>query len=96
MWLSANVNGYRIVIGTAYRPPWMNVNIFFGALSESLTAYAYCDKIVLLGDFNINCLNQNHSYYRELANFLQCYDLQQLIDTPTHFTDTSASLIDVV
>ena len=58
MWLSTRLNGKRVIIGTAYRPQWMNVEAFIDALTLSVTSFSAFDHIVLLGDFNINLLDR--------------------------------------
>lgn len=96
MWLSMNINNVKIIVGTAYRPQWMGVNTFFDALTDSVTSFSQFDKIVLLGDFNINLLDTGNILTSKLNEFLTCIKLVNVVDKPTHFTDNSASLIDVV
>ena len=50
--------------------------------------------IIILGDFNLNMLKPVSS--RPISNICQQYNLQQIITEPTHFTETSNSLIDLV
>lgn len=92
MWLTMTVKGKKLVVGTAYRPPWLNVDLFFDALTDSVNASPSCDHIIILGDFNIN----DNCKLRKFRIFLDCLGLSQLITMPTHFTDTSESQIDVV
>lgn len=96
MWLGINVNGQKICIGTAYRPPWLNVDLFIDALSSSLESLAWCNSTILLGDFNINLLNDGDSNCNKLKDFLLCYRMTQHVSVPTHLTSHSATLIDLV
>lgn len=96
MWLRVTVNSHRIIIGTAYRPNWVNVDTFLDALTESITSFSNYDYIVLLGDFNINMLHENHSMTLKLKTFLHCLGLEQVVKEPTHYSVNSESLIDVV
>lgn len=96
MWLTMSINGKKIAIGTAYRPPWMDVDIFFDALTDSINSTPNCDNVILLGDFNINLLDSRDGKVNKLNVFTSCLSLTQLVSTPTHYTDHSQTLIDVI
>jgi hypothetical protein len=96
MWLSISLNGVKLAIGTAYRPPWLSIDVFVDALSVSISSLGKFDQVLLLGDFNINLLNTYDAHARKLLDFLKCMNLTQYVDQPTHFTDHGESLIDVV
>ncbi|CAH2265565.1 jg10097 [Pararge aegeria aegeria] len=34
MWISLSINLHNILIGTAYRPPWLDIDKFFDALTD--------------------------------------------------------------
>lgn len=95
-WLRITVNGLRLAIGTAYRPPWQNVDVFLDSVAESIVSFAYLDKIILLGDFNINLLDHGTNCVRKFNSFLQSTGLEQMVSEPTHFTENTATLLDVV
>ena len=68
---------------------------FFNKINESIDR-AYSTNIVdilITGDFNFNMLSNENNKMEEL---IQQYNLNQLIREPTHFTEHSASLIDLV
>ncbi|KOB79219.1 putative reverse transcriptase [Operophtera brumata] len=92
MWLTMTVRGKKLVIGTAYRPQWLNVDVFFDAITDSVNASPKCDDIILLGDFNLN----DNGKLNKFRTFLDCLGLSQLVTMPTHFTDSSESLLDVI
>ncbi|CAH2095137.1 unnamed protein product [Euphydryas editha] len=96
MWVKILIRGKTVVIGTAYRPPWLAADLFFNALTESVTSFLWSDNILLAGDFNIDFLNKGHTNYRKLCDFLTTTNLSQLVITPTHFTDTSETLLDLL
>ncbi|XP_026328190.1 uncharacterized protein LOC113236375 [Hyposmocoma kahamanoa] len=96
MWLCVNVNGKKLLVGTAYRPPWLNVDTFVDALAESLSCFSWCNNVVLLGDFNINLLSITDSSTKKLTDFLTSHTLHQYVTTPTHFTEYSETLIDTI
>lgn len=95
-WLRVTVNGTRLALGTAYRPPWQSIDVFLDELTDTLSTLVNFDKIVLVGDFNINQLNVQGNKYRKFQMFLQSNNIDQVISEPTHFTDTSATLLDVI
>ncbi|XP_028172352.1 uncharacterized protein LOC114361498 [Ostrinia furnacalis] len=96
MWLKVRSHQQNIVVGTAYRPPWLDVNIFLDAITESVTSFSHSDGLILVGDFNINLLDVSGRGYRAFAQFIESLNLSQIVKEPTHFTDHSATLIDVV
>ena len=49
---------------------------------------------MITGDFNLNYLDDSNK--RKLSSVFGQYDLTQLIQEPTHFTENSSSLIDLV
>ena len=50
--------------------------------------------IIITGDFNLNMLSQQTS--RKIDTVCQTYSLSQIISEPTHFTEHSSSLIDLL
>jgi hypothetical protein len=96
MWIGVSLGGHKIAIGTAYRAPWVNVSTFFDALTASITSLSSYDHIIVFGDFNIDLLTPSLAETMKLNNFLHYTDMEQYVNTPTHFTDHSETLIDVV
>jgi hypothetical protein len=85
MWLILTINSVKYHIGTAYRPQWISVDVFTDALMTSITSFANCDHLILLGDFNINLL-ENNLDVKKFNRFLHCTHLQQFVSQPTHFS----------
>ena len=50
--------------------------------------------IIILGDFNLDMNKPNAS--NKINNICQQYNLHQLIREPTHFTERSSSIIDLI
>ena len=48
---------------------------------------------MIAGDFNSDFMNTNHS---KMKNLISSYNINQVITDPTHFTESSHSLIDLV
>ncbi|CAG4962660.1 unnamed protein product [Parnassius apollo] len=95
-WISVTINKTRILIGTAYRPQWVNVDNFLGSLTDTLTSQTNFDYFILLGDFNINILDTNDSKTLRPKQFLTYTNSSNCISEPTHFTRDSATLIELV
>lgn len=96
MWLSASFNGKSLLIGTAYRPPWLSLQFFIDGLTDTLSSFEWHNHTVLLGDLNVDLLNKYHSSTKTLLDFLALMKLTQYIDKPTHFTDHSETLLDLI
>jgi hypothetical protein len=96
MWVKTKINTTRVIIGTAYRPPWLSIDIFLDALSESIVSFSHYDHIILSGDFNINVLDVKDYKTKRLEQFLVCNNLNNHITQPTHFTDHSSTAIDII
>ncbi|CAG4967793.1 unnamed protein product [Colias eurytheme] len=96
MWLKFISRGKKIVIGTAYRPPWLDMDTFFAALTESISSFVWSDYMILVGDFNINVLNEKSTSFIKLNNFLTTTNLKQHVTKPTHFTSENETLLDLI
>uniref|UniRef100_A0A2A4KAV4 Reverse transcriptase domain-containing protein n=1 Tax=Heliothis virescens TaxID=7102 RepID=A0A2A4KAV4_HELVI len=95
MWITLSLNGVKLAIGTAYRPPRSDLDLFLDAITDTISSLTKCDHYVLLGDFNVNMLNTGCQTLK-VCEFLNSLSLKQLVDSPTHFTDHSQTLIDLV
>ena len=50
-------------------------------------------NILIIGDFNLDTLKQISN--RKIFDLCQHYNLEQLINEPTNFTETSSTIIDL-
>lgn len=96
MWLSVSCTKSRLLVGTAYRPPWLDVDDFFSALIDSVASFHGFDYTILIGDFNINTLTPNNSGVVKLGHFLHHVGLMNHVVQPTHITSHSQTAIDLV
>lgn len=96
MWLGITIHSKKIAIGTAYRPPWLSVQIFIDALSDTISSLSWYDHVILLGDFNINYFNSLDNSFLLLKDFLSSFGLCQHVAEPTHFTSSSETLLDII
>ena len=95
MWISLTTKTKKLFVGTAYRPPWLGLDVFLEAITDSICALAPYDNLILLGDFNVN-MAVNNGLSETLSNFLTHHNLEQVVTTPTHFVGDSSTLIDVI
>ena len=78
-----------------YRPPnsgnayWDLIENTFGNLSNSGIG-----GIVVVGDFNSDMTIPSSS--TKMKNLIYSYNYDQLIDEPTHYTENSSSVIDLI
>ena len=96
MWLTTQNSGRRILVGTAYRPQWVSLDVFIDAITDSITSFGACDYVVLLGDFNVNLLNSQGTDTIKMLQFIRSLDLNQVVTGPTHFSFGTETLIDLV
>jgi len=85
----------RILIGTFYRPPNSDNN-YFCKIEDSigLAIDTGINDIIVLGDFNLK--TQLDQAKRKIDSISQQFALDQCIQDPTHFTETSSSIIDLI
>ena len=86
----------NIVVGVVYRPPDQDINVFNNYIDNVLTSAAKNQKLIyLMGDFNINLLNEDvHLPTSEFINVITTHSLYPSITKPTRITSKSATLID--
>ena len=94
LWVELKLGKNKILLGGFYRPPDSNNDQWL--LMEQSLDQAFdksYDNIIVTGDFNMHFLSQASD---KIKNLIASYSAHQLIDTPTHFTETSSSLIDLI
>ena len=88
------IKSKKVLVGGIYRPPNSNSDYFNLILESTDRAHnTNIHDIIITGDFNYNMLSNNNNKIKDLI--LQ-FNLTQLIKDVTHFTETSASLIDLI
>ena len=95
IWIELAENHTRILFGVFYRPPSSDATYFLN-IEDSIALAVDTDisDIIVTGDFNLNMLNIRTS--RKIESLCIQFSLYQSIDQPTHFTENSSSLIDIV
>ena len=94
VWVEVSIKSKKVLEGGFYRPPNSNV-AYFNLILESVDrAYnTNIHDIIITGDFNYNMLLNNKN---KMSDLLLQFNLTQLITDETHFTETSASQIDLI
>ncbi|XP_046662977.1 uncharacterized protein LOC124355866 [Homalodisca vitripennis] len=92
-----NLKGLKLLICIAYRPP----DVPYSTLSSLIHALYIdespgVDSVILLGDLNVNLLNQKRADVKYLERIFQSMGLSQIIKEPTRVTESSFSLIDLI
>lgn len=95
IWIELVNHHKHILFGLFYRPPNLNANYYTNIENSlALARDTGVMDIVITGDFNFNTLNPQTA--RKIESFCTIFSLYQSINQPTHFTENSSSLIDIV
>ena len=87
--------GVNIILGVIYRPPNTDIITFNDKLNYVLNVIQKERKTVfLMGDYNINLMNENHSPTCQFLDTLYSNSMFPLISKPTRITEINATLID--
>ena len=95
IWIELANSHKRILLGLFYRPP--NSDAAYLAHIEdsiSLAIDTGIPELIITGDFNLNLLNQQT--FRKIHSICTHFSLYQCIDEPTHYTEHSSSVIDLL
>ena len=98
VWLECNVKSQRFLISCVYQPPRDHGTFFtkFEPIISSMTSKGR-HNVIILGDLNIDMLEENQSsasIRNRFNKILKAYNLQNVIHEPTRITKTSTTLID--
>ena len=86
IWIQVMLpNRRNLIVGSLYRPPDGSMDDFIRYLTDTIDIIKknYHGEIYLLGDFNINYLDQKDNSTKRLKEFEQSTGLSQLIKDPT-------------
>ena len=93
VWIEISVHNKKHLIGTFYRPP-NSTNDVLLSIEDSI-ALSFDTNIqnkLITGDFNLDVSMQSAN--KKVSDLCQQFSLDQLITEPTHYTETSSSIID--
>ena len=72
-------------VGLFYRPPSAKSELFnYFCTSLQYIDPSYFSNFVLLGDFNIDFLNSNHTLYPKLSDLMDTFNLSQVVPSYAH------------
>ena len=106
IWLEIIINRKKVLFCICYRPPGQNreeinqfLTDFYTSVNLAMSEKPY--SVVIMGDINDRCVDWNGEHnVSELKNDFRDMLLQnglyQIITEPTHFTDHSAYILDLV
>ena len=95
IWLELKLKSKVILFRLFYRPPDSN-NHILEKIDQSIDQAidAAVSDVIFTGDFNFNLMD--YASRNKLLSVTNQYLLHQIIDEPTHFTEKSSSLIDLI
>ena len=93
-WLNFKIGNQNVILGGIYRHPNRDMDKFNNALKCVLDNISTNDLAIVLGDFNINLLDENDSKVSCYLNNLFANNFIPCITLPTRITHHSATLID--
>ena len=95
IWIEVANHNKRILFALFYRPPNSNMS-YLNDIEDSiaLAVDTGISEIIITGDLNLNFLSSPTR--RKIEALCTQFMLFQSITQPTHFTETSSSLIDVI
>ena len=95
IWVDVHLQNKHMLVGCFYRPPSSNQHYLSLVISSiSLARDTGINDIVVTGDFNLNVLNQ--VAFRKVESICNQFDLYQCIKEPTHYTENSSTLLDLL
>lgn len=95
IWIELQLKHKKVLFGLFYRPPNSDAEYFTSSENSIFLAIDTGIKdVIITGDFNCNMLNPRTA--RKINCICDQLSLYQVIDDPTHFTETSSSLIDII
>lgn len=76
-----------------YRPPKTNTGFISELYNFLLTFCTTSSNILILGDFNIHVNNPTCHFASEFLQLLECLNLRQHVDVPTHIKGNTLDLV---
>ena len=94
VWIEVTIKAKKVLIGGFYRPPNSNLD-YFNLILESVDRAHNTNitDIIITGEFSYNMLTNDRNKIKDMM--LQ-FNLKLLIQEATHYTEHSASLIDLI
>lgn len=95
IWIELTIGSKHLLFGVFYRPPSSDT-IYNNLIEDSigLATDTNISDIIITDDFNFNALHPVS--LRKIESLAQQFNLVQLINEPTHFTEHSESITDLI
>ena len=95
VWVELTLKHKHILLGLFYRPPNSDA-LYFSSIEDSihLAVDTGIQDIIVTGDFNYYMLNSQTS--SKIKTICEQFSFTQTINAPTHFTEYSSALIDII
>ena len=95
IWIEVVLNKKSLLFGLFYRPPNSSADVYSNIEeSISLAVDTGTSDIIITGDFNFNVLNSQTK--KKIDSLCTQFSLHQLLTDPSHFTEHSSSLLDLI
>lgn len=95
IWVEVTVHHRKFLLGTFYKPPNSPSQIL--SVIEDSISLAFdsnINEVFITGDLNLDTLKNASN--QKISDICQQFSLDQIIVEPTHFTENSSSIIDLV
>ena len=95
IWIELSFKHKRVLFSLFYRPPNPD-QLYYNSLEDSihLAVDTGIDDVIITGDLNLNMSNPQSAC--KIQSLSEQFSLCQCISEPTHFTEHSSSLIDIL
>lgn len=94
VWIEFSACNKKYLIGSFYRPPSSTNDVLLSIEdSIALSFDTNIQNILITGDFNLDVSKQFAN--KKVSDLCQQFSLDQIITEPTHYTETSSSVIDL-
>ena len=93
-WLSFKIGNQKVILGGIYRHPNGEIDHFNEALKNTLSHIHDDTLAIILGDININLLNEDDARSNNYLNNYLEHNFIPCITLPTRITHHSATLLD--
>lgn len=97
LWLRLTINRRHFAVGVVYRSENVSYGEFLGEFEDSVSEILpTSEELFCLGDLNIDLMDVDCASTKRLNEFLDCFNIKQVVDSPTRVTLHTASLIDLI
>ena len=95
IWVELVLKHKHVLFGLFYRPPNSDLN-YNSTMEDSihLAVDTGINDIIITGDFNLNMFNSQSA--RKINGLYYQFSLTQVVNEPSHFTEHSSSLTDLM